>query len=72
MRLPLRFIVAIMAILAVGTHLAAAEKGPSPNAPPVWFDPDRSAPAGTHYRTFASKLVGGAVSYLQAWPKDLR
>jgi endo-1,4-beta-xylanase len=29
-----------------------------------WLDPDRSEPAGTHYRTFSSRLAGAEVSYL--------
>ena len=32
--------------------------------PPNWLDPNRSEPAGTHYRTFRSTLVDGEVSYL--------
>ena len=35
-----------------------------------WLDPNRSEPAGTHYRTFTSKLVGDEVSYLIYLPQD--
>ena len=36
--------------------------------PSHWLDPDKSEPAGTHYRTFSSKLAGGEVSYLVYLP----
>jgi endo-1,4-beta-xylanase len=36
--------------------------------PANWLDPDKSEPAGTHYRTFQSKLAGGEVSYLVYLP----
>jgi endo-1,4-beta-xylanase len=35
-----------------------------------WLDPDRTEPPGTHYRTFASRLAGGEVSYLVYLPPD--
>jgi endo-1,4-beta-xylanase len=36
-----------------------------PAAPPAnWLEPDKSEPAGTHYRTFSSALAGSDVSYL--------
>jgi endo-1,4-beta-xylanase len=38
--------------------------------PATWLDPNRSEPAGTHYRTFASQIVGGEVSYLVYLPPD--
>jgi len=41
-----------------------------PAAPPSWLDPDRSEPSGTLYRTFASRLTGGEVSYLVYLPPD--
>src|SRR5438045_846359 len=39
-----------------------------PIRPANWLDPDKSEPAGTHYRTFPSKLAGGEVSYLVYLP----
>jgi hypothetical protein len=38
--------------------------------PPNWLEPNRTEPAGTHYRTFGSKLVGSEVSYLVYLPPD--
>ena len=35
-----------------------------PSTPAAWLDPDKNEPAGTHYKTFNSKLAGGEVSYL--------
>jgi endo-1,4-beta-xylanase len=37
---------------------------------PMWLDPDKSEPIGTHYRTFTSKLAGSEVSYLVYLPPD--
>jgi enterochelin esterase-like enzyme len=34
----------------------------------AWLDPDKTEPAGTHYRTFQSKLAGGEISYLVYLP----
>jgi parallel beta-helix repeat protein len=52
-------------------HLKPAALPPGPTArPPVWLDPDKSEPAGTKYRTFASKAAGGQVSYLVYLPPD--
>lgn len=54
----------LAALLAVAVLAQAA-------APePAWLDPDRTEPAGTRYRTFTSKLVGGEVSYLVYLPPD--
>ena len=39
-------------------------------APSNWLDPNRSEPAGTHYRTFKSRLAGSEVSYLIYLPPD--
>ncbi len=44
----------ILAVLGLGTALAPAQ----------FLDPERSEPAGTRYRTFVSRTVGGEVSYL--------
>jgi endo-1,4-beta-xylanase len=38
--------------------------------PAYWLDPDRSEPAGTHYKTFQSKLANSEVSYLIYLPPD--
>jgi alpha-L-fucosidase len=38
--------------------------------PASWLDPDKKEPEGTHYRTFASRLAGGDVSYLIYLPPD--
>jgi enterochelin esterase-like enzyme len=35
-----------------------------------WVDPNHSEPAGTHYRTFHSKLIDSDVSYLIYLPPD--
>ena len=37
-------------------------------SPAAWLDPDKTEPAGTHYRTFTSRLAGGEVSYLVYLP----
>ena len=42
--------------------------GQMPMRPANWLDPDKTEPAGTHYRTFSSKLAGGEVSYLVYLP----
>jgi endo-1,4-beta-xylanase len=52
-----------IAILCTAALLALAEAPPA-----AWLDPNRSEPAGTHYRTFHSQLVGGDVSYLVYLP----
>jgi endo-1,4-beta-xylanase len=36
--------------------------------PANWLDPDKSEPAGTHYRTFSSTLANSEVSYLVYLP----
>ena len=59
-----------IALLALGLLLAAAASGQAQRKPDLWLDPDKSEPAGTHYRTFKSKLVGGEVSYLVYLPPD--
>jgi endo-1,4-beta-xylanase len=64
------------AAAAEPSSAAGAVQAPSPpeKKPPApkgeWLDPDKSAPAGTHYRTFTSKIVGGEVSYLVYLPPD--
>lgn len=51
------------ALLALVAALAAQQ-------PASWLDADRTAPAGFAYRTFASKLAKGDVSYLLYLPPD--
>ncbi|MCX5684308.1 MAG: alpha/beta hydrolase-fold protein, partial [Planctomycetota bacterium] len=62
----------------------AAEPAPAPAAAPVapapgkqpqaplgeWLDPDHSAPNGTQYKTFSSKVLGRDVSYLLYLPPE--
>src|SRR5579862_4871078 len=49
--------------------LCAAQTFQKPQIKPAaWLDPDKTEPAGTHYRTFPSKLAGGEVSYLVYLP----
>src|SRR5258708_18518580 len=35
-----------------------------------WVDPDRTEPAGTHYKLFHSKIINGDYSYLVYLPPD--
>ncbi|MBI3465982.1 MAG: SMP-30/gluconolactonase/LRE family protein [Planctomycetes bacterium] len=39
-------------------------------AEPIWLEPTRAAPFGTHYKTFASAAVGQEVSYLLYLPPE--
>jgi len=48
--------------------LAVFAQPRAPSQPASWLDPDKSEPAGTHYRTFNSRLAGGEVSYLVYLP----
>jgi hypothetical protein len=41
----------------------ARQKQPRPMPKAEWLDPDRSAPNGTQYKTFPSKVLGREVSY---------
>lgn len=50
--------------------LTAAIAGAQEQAQPNWLEPNHSEPAGTHYRTFRSRLAGGEVSYLIYLPPD--
>jgi enterochelin esterase-like enzyme len=59
-----------VAVLVLAPNFRAAEQKAAPAGPPVWLDPDRNEPAGTHYRTFKSELVAGEVSYLVYLPPD--
>jgi enterochelin esterase-like enzyme len=59
------FTCALLLCLAL---LGALPAGAGPT--PVWLDPDRSEPAGTHYRTFQSAAVHGPASYLVYLPPD--
>src|SRR5579872_1263276 len=63
MNRPLR----LTALAFVPVLLALAQQ-PRATRPANWLDPDKSEPAGTHYRTFQSKLAGGEVSYLVYLP----
>ena len=61
--------VRIAAILCIPAMAALAQPSQGaahkmPSHPAAWLDPDKTEPAGTHYHTFPSKLVGGEVSYL--------
>jgi enterochelin esterase-like enzyme len=50
---------------------AAAQKQEGKKWPKgEWVDPNRNEPNGTKYRTFASKVLGGDVSYLVYLPPD--
>jgi endo-1,4-beta-xylanase len=60
------FQIASVALLAV---LGAAAQ-PILVKPASWLDPDKSEPAGTHYRTIKSGLAGGEVSFLIYLPPD--
>jgi endo-1,4-beta-xylanase len=53
--------------LAFVPALFALAQAPSPRTA-NWLDPDKTEPAGTHYRTFTSRLAGGEVSYLVYLP----
>ncbi len=57
-----------MTALPLTAALLAIAQTPRPRRPAVWLDPDKSEPAGTHYRTFSSRLAGGEVSYLVYLP----
>jgi endo-1,4-beta-xylanase len=65
-------------IFALGLALAALAQPrvqPKTKQPVVepkasWLDPDRSEPAGTHFRTFKSQLAKSEVSYLLYLPPD--
>ncbi|MCX7012370.1 MAG: alpha/beta hydrolase-fold protein [Candidatus Sumerlaeota bacterium] len=59
-----------IALFTLAPIVAAAEEGQAPRGAAVWLDPDRTEPAGTHYRTITSELVGGEVSYLIYLPPD--
>jgi endo-1,4-beta-xylanase len=50
--------------MALALLPALAAHGQVQTRPASWLDPDRSEPAGTHYRTFPSRLAGSDVSYL--------
>jgi endo-1,4-beta-xylanase len=59
------------AVFAVLLLLPARSVPAQPAAPePAFLDPDRTAPAGTQYRTFHSQTVQGEVSYLIYLPPD--
>ncbi|MCX7007581.1 MAG: alpha/beta hydrolase-fold protein [Kiritimatiellaeota bacterium] len=63
----------LMVTAALGAEPAPATPQPGvrrPTPKTEWLDPDKSEPAGTHYRTFKSTLVGGEVSYLVYLPPD--
>jgi enterochelin esterase-like enzyme len=70
MHASVRVIAILAAVLLMMPVLVAAEKKAAPSGPPVWLDPDRSEPAGAHYRTFKSQLVDSEVSYLIYLPPD--
>jgi enterochelin esterase-like enzyme len=53
---------------ALAWILATLALAQAPRPPASWLDPDKSEPAGTHYKTFSSRLAGGEVSYLISLP----
>jgi endo-1,4-beta-xylanase len=53
-----------IAVLILMPALVAFGQGQRETRPAFWLEPDKSEPAGTHYRTFSSTLAGGEVSYL--------
>ena len=55
-------------IAALACVLAMLATAQPPRGPATWLDPDKGEPAGTHYRTFTSRLAGGEVSYLVYLP----
>jgi len=55
----------LAAALAAGIGAAQTARPPA-----SWLDPDRTAPPGTVYSTFISRLAGGEVSYLVYLPPD--
>src|SRR5579859_4383958 len=57
-------------ITALAWTTALMAMAQAPIRPANWLDPDKSEPAGTHYRTFQSKLAGGEVSYLVYLPSN--
>lgn len=57
----------IPAVLALAQPPGQAPRK-MPSQPASWLDPDKTEPPGTHYRTFASRLAGGDVSYLVYLP----
>jgi endo-1,4-beta-xylanase len=62
--------VATLAALVLPAQAPAAQAPAKPQAEAQWLDPDRTAPAGTRYRTFHSRAAGGEVSYLIYLPPD--
>jgi endo-1,4-beta-xylanase len=58
----------LLPIVALVLAPAVLALGQAPMRPASWLDPDKSEPAGTHYRTFTSPLAGGEVSYLVYLP----
>ena len=58
-------------LAAAAAFAQPAQPGPRPPARPAqWVEPDRAEPAGTHYRTFASRLAKSDVSYQIYLPPD--
>src|SRR5579872_1965101 len=55
----------IAALTCIPAILATAQPSKGPAA---WLDPVKEEPAGTHYKTFTSRLAGGEVSYLISLP----
>ena len=58
----------IAALVLVPALVALGQTQKREMRPAFWLDPDKSEPAGTHYRTFSSQLAGGEVSYLVYLP----
>jgi enterochelin esterase-like enzyme len=67
-RLFCAILVGAMITLVAGPFQAQAQKKSWPK--PEWVDPNRTAPNGTTYKTFASKVLGEEVSYLVYLPPE--
>jgi hypothetical protein len=55
-------------LAALTCILAIFATAQPPQRPAAWLDPVKDEPAGTHYKTFTSRLAGGEVSYLISLP----
>ncbi len=60
-------------LLSFATPVFAQKKGPAQNSPrtmakPEWVESNHEAPNGTQYKTLASIIIGGDVSYLVYLP----
>jgi len=65
-----RLIAGAAALAALGLVPLWAQRQRPPAPPASWAEADRAAPAGTQYKTFASRTLGQEVSYLLYLPPD--